>query len=82
MSKARDFLNEWARNPDASVEFDGKNAEEVESFLRKHGFNLKKEAKGRISVTVDGKETTIFKDDVVTIENKKLHIIKPSYVTG
>ncbi len=62
-----------------NVTFNGKNAKDIKSFLKKHGVDLNQESNGKISVVIDGKEKIIFKDDVVSIKGKKVVIIKPNY---
>ena len=74
--KINEALNE------GSVTFDGKNKEKIQKLLNKGGFESNIESSGKFSVKINGKDVTIFKDDVVTIKNKKVSVTKPSYVTG
>lgn len=67
---------------EGSVTFDGKNKEKIQKLLNKSGFESTIEPSGKFSVKINGKDVTIFKDDVVTIKNKNVTVTKPSYVTG
>lgn len=62
------------------IVFNGKNTKEIASFLSKKGFKLNQEPNGKISVDINGKDTVIFKDDVLSFKGKKLVVKKPSYV--
>jgi hypothetical protein len=63
-----------------SIVFDGRNSNDIEKFLSQFGFKLTKNANGKISTKINGKDVTIFKDDEVVIDNKKIQINPPSYV--
>lgn len=60
-----------------SIEFNAKNSKEVGQFLSDNGYELIQGDHGKISVEIDGKEVTIFKSDVLSVDGKKLEIIKP-----
>jgi ribonuclease HIII len=68
---------------EGSVTYEGsKNQEKIRKLLNKAGFDSNVEPNGKFSVKINGKDVTIFKDDVVTIKNKNVTVTKPSYVTG
>ena len=60
------------------IEFNGKNAKDIETFLNKNGVKLIQKSNGQLLVI----DSTIFKDDILYFENGKLVIKKPSYITG
>jgi len=65
-----------------SVVFNGKNAEELKSFLAENGLELKQEPNGKKSVEINGKEVGLFKDDEFRTNGVGITINKPSYVAG
>lgn len=66
-----------SKKPVSSIEFDGKNTKDVMKFVSSHGLEPKLEPNGKLSVSVSGKEQTIFKGDSVSFQNGKLNIEKP-----
>ncbi len=65
----------------SSIVFDGKNSNEVISFLSDNKKQAYQEEDGRLRAFVDGKMETIFKDDKISINNNEIAIDKPDYVT-
>jgi len=76
MKTFTEILTEAKEN---KITFNGKNAREIKAFLNKQGFDLKQESNGRISIIINGKEKTVFKEDVIEVIDGKVRIIKMGY---
>lgn len=73
------FRDELKEGLNESIVFNGKNADEIKSLLKKQGAKVTQEPNGKLSVEIKGKDVTIFKDDEVTVKGKTVTVKKASY---
>ena len=61
------------------IEFDGKNFKEIEELLSRFGVNCSQDEDGKITIDPNGKNHTLFKDDIIIVDDNSLFLLPPIY---
>ncbi len=73
-----DSLNiKYEMNESQSIIFNGKNAKELKDMLSKNNIDFKEQSSGALTVSINGKDVNIFKEDKITVNGKNAKVEKP-----
>jgi vacuolar-type H+-ATPase subunit I/STV1 len=65
-----------------SIQFKRDNIKDLLYFLDSNNIKYNKYANGKITILINNEEQTIFVDDIITINDNKVSIKKPSYISN